>query len=986
MRNMAEKMRRDKLNHYVNELATIVPLGSGANKRIDKTSVLRLAANFIRMHKVLKEDDDDSGRAPPMLSSSVTHSLAEAVGGFLLVVTSTGKVVYIAEAVDQFFGHSQVDLLGQSIYNVIHPDDHEIFQQQLNPRENNRRSFFCRMMEKALTRNDPGRYEIIHIVGHLRPIPQSAGLMSSSSCVLAPSPSGTNTSSDHDDDNESDVDGDNQSLKSSTSRSGTHILVSFVRVVKDRPITELSLVESTQEEYITRHGMDAKILYTDHRISFVTGLMPAEVVGTSAFTYMHPDDMMWSIVAQKLMFTSSQGQGIVSYRLRCRDGSHVTLRSRGYLEVNKQTGQVESFVCINTVLSVKEAENEIKNQRRKLLPIITSQESDDHLSSISSSLPPELLMVLKQMMNPETVQKMIESVNSLGNVENENSDVRLTQSDEPSPQTPIQKDTVNSPNHHEEGCNEVNPFQSRPKRFCSFDAFSSPPEGFDDQSPGLKGHRVKTVDEDPWYNPSNKRTLVDDMSSVSTKKFNLEREPIQFHTCPTQQYSSLSSTQLCSSTSPLHTDNGLYSSSPGQQYGSGNLIHPESPQQCGTANYQQSKNNQLSPAVTYEPPGTQTYQKSWDIQFSENCNQNNNGCLPLQKSYNHNIRGGVISPGTLSQNVSPGIPSPGNNGQSVSGGRNPSSHFEQGRSAAIFSSNNHEQVRSGSIPSLDSKIQNSDGRGISSLGNYSLTSSTLLPTGNYEQNRINHNKNLGSHQQSESDITNPPSSHQKYRSSMILPPCNYQPLGNDSITHSKDHSPTFPQSQFLPQYSQNLRVQTSQEPHQQYHHQQQQPVPEHFQTSTNLRHDLKFSSTPEFDIKMQRQQVLQQKSHNLHAVHDVGEPTINHIVSQVNPSQCLPYGTTVVSGGKEVGYKYAVTSGSPESGLSVQCSANFQLNTALPASGISTLPESSASQCQQACESQLHGHLITNDISEQVFSSRQVQHCQPHSKEGGKLV
>lgn len=28
----------------------------------------------------------------------------------------------------------QVDLLGHSIYNVIHPDDHEIFQQQLIPK------------------------------------------------------------------------------------------------------------------------------------------------------------------------------------------------------------------------------------------------------------------------------------------------------------------------------------------------------------------------------------------------------------------------------------------------------------------------------------------------------------------------------------------------------------------------------------------------------------------------------------------------------------------------------------------------------------------------------------------------------------------------------------------------------------------------------------------------------------------------------------
>jgi len=50
MRNLAEKMRRDKLNTYVSELSTIVPLVSESTKKVDKTSVLRLAANFIRMH------------------------------------------------------------------------------------------------------------------------------------------------------------------------------------------------------------------------------------------------------------------------------------------------------------------------------------------------------------------------------------------------------------------------------------------------------------------------------------------------------------------------------------------------------------------------------------------------------------------------------------------------------------------------------------------------------------------------------------------------------------------------------------------------------------------------------------------------------------------------------------------------------------------------------------------------------------------------
>nr|XP_027228744.1 aryl hydrocarbon receptor nuclear translocator-like protein 1 [Penaeus vannamei] len=350
MRNIAEKMRRDKLNNYVTELASIVPLVSGANKRVDKTSVLRLAANFIRIHKKKSKWINVMPKRKIIThfnTSYLTVCLPQAIGGFLMVVTSTGKVLYVSEAMEEIFGHSQVDLLGRSIYHVIHPEDYEIIQEQLNSKDTSRRSFFCRMMEKALSRNDPSRYEIVHIVGSIRMLLQSAG---HDQVAETARDSCDKSLSDGEDRMGSDSDGDDAHSAPAVSKVGTHLLVAFVRVVKDRPITELSLVESTQDEYITRHSMDGKILYTDHRISFVTGLMPQEVLGTSAFHYMHPDDLVWSIVAHKLMFSSSQGQGMVSYRLKCKGSKFVTLRSRGYIESNKQTGQAETFVCINTVV------------------------------------------------------------------------------------------------------------------------------------------------------------------------------------------------------------------------------------------------------------------------------------------------------------------------------------------------------------------------------------------------------------------------------------------------------------------------------------------------------------------------------------------------------------------------------------------------------------------------------------------------------------
>nr|CAD7409339.1 unnamed protein product [Timema cristinae] len=54
MRNQAEKMRRDKLNTYISELATQVPMVAQSPKRTDKISILRLTAAYILMNRSMR--------------------------------------------------------------------------------------------------------------------------------------------------------------------------------------------------------------------------------------------------------------------------------------------------------------------------------------------------------------------------------------------------------------------------------------------------------------------------------------------------------------------------------------------------------------------------------------------------------------------------------------------------------------------------------------------------------------------------------------------------------------------------------------------------------------------------------------------------------------------------------------------------------------------------------------------------------------------
>uniref|UniRef100_A0A6A7FX45 Methoprene-tolerant Met n=1 Tax=Hirondellea gigas TaxID=1518452 RepID=A0A6A7FX45_9CRUS len=428
MRNLAEKLRRDKLNTYMSELASIVPLVADSHRKIDKTSVLRLAANYIRMHTMLGGEAALKSILPADMALEASLELMKRLGNqFLLVATNTGKIVYVSDAVEQTFGHSQVDLLGSSLYNLVHPDDHTFLSVQLKPKETTRRSFFCRFAEKTLSRNESRRYEIIHVQGHLRPIPPPAVAADMPLPARSSQLSGEEylTSGDGDEApagkqrrstrhygtlrlSEDDSSGsDDREERHRHHVSDTHILVALVQQIQERPITELSRVESMRDEYITRHDICGNILYSDHRIAYVTGHMPEAVIGDSAFMYMHQNDMLWSLVAQKQMFGTAHGQGVVSYRLRCRDNSYVTLRSRGYIEFNRKTGELESFVCINSVVEPRLAQEEIKQQRRKLLPVCSGGDTDQFMANINSDFPVEILEMIKRTLGLEKIQQLM---------------------------------------------------------------------------------------------------------------------------------------------------------------------------------------------------------------------------------------------------------------------------------------------------------------------------------------------------------------------------------------------------------------------------------------------------------------------------------------------------------------------------------------------------------------------------------------------------
>ncbi|CAH0545669.1 unnamed protein product [Brassicogethes aeneus] len=358
LRNQAEKQRRDRLNSYIGELASLVPMVARSTKRMDKTSILRIAAAYLRIYQTLL---NNKGQPHMDLPKHVDQFLldqlvCDQLGGFLLILTSSGKVVFISHTVENLLAHLQTDLMGQSLFNITAPEDHDRLRTYLRSEgvvEAEWRKYFKIKLKRAGPRSESPVYETVKMMGmHRSQINNHCGSPSSSP-------------------------GSSRDLTSPTSSTGSNtndVLVFFVRICRPEPLLEM-LIEASKDEYVTRHLIDGRIISCDQRISLVAGYMIDEVSGMSAFKYMHKDDVRWVMIALRQMYDRGESRGSSCYRLISRNGQFIYLRTFGFLEIDDQ-GTVESFVCVNVQVNEIEGLQLIDQMKKKFSAIIAHNNAD----------------------------------------------------------------------------------------------------------------------------------------------------------------------------------------------------------------------------------------------------------------------------------------------------------------------------------------------------------------------------------------------------------------------------------------------------------------------------------------------------------------------------------------------------------------------------------------------------------------------------------
>lgn len=361
-----EKRRRDKMNNLIDELAAMIPTCNPMSRKLDKLTVLRMAVQHLKSLKGATSSFAEANYKPAFLpDDELKHLVLRAADGFLFVVgCDRGKIVFVSESVSKILNYSRTELIGQSLFDYVHPKDigkvkEQLSASELYPRERlidaktglqvqaelpvgvarlcsgARRSFFCRMKYNKVTvkeekgfqaagskKKESQRYCTVHCTGYMRTWPTRQ--------------LGTEEEA------EADKDSSHFSCLVAVGRVHPHTLPQANGEIKVKPT-----------EFVTRYAMDGKFTFVDQRATTILGYLPQELLGTSCYEYFHQDDLPHLADRHRKVLRSKEKIETNCYKFKTKYGSFVTLQSQWFSFINPWTKEVEYIVSTNTVIFSK---------------------------------------------------------------------------------------------------------------------------------------------------------------------------------------------------------------------------------------------------------------------------------------------------------------------------------------------------------------------------------------------------------------------------------------------------------------------------------------------------------------------------------------------------------------------------------------------------------------------------------------------------------
>ncbi|XP_064258219.1 LOW QUALITY PROTEIN: hypoxia-inducible factor 3-alpha-like [Passer domesticus] len=110
--------------------AGAAPSRRGVSAHLDKASIMRLTISYLRVQRLLA-----AGAWAAAAAEAVDGCYLQALSGFVMVLSRAGDMIYLSENVSRLLGLSQLELIGHSVFDFVHPCDHEELQDVLSPRQ-----------------------------------------------------------------------------------------------------------------------------------------------------------------------------------------------------------------------------------------------------------------------------------------------------------------------------------------------------------------------------------------------------------------------------------------------------------------------------------------------------------------------------------------------------------------------------------------------------------------------------------------------------------------------------------------------------------------------------------------------------------------------------------------------------------------------------------------------------------------------------------
>ncbi|KAM7136714.1 single-minded homolog 1 isoform 1-T4 [Molossus nigricans] len=358
----AARTRREKENSEFYELAKLLPLPSAITSQLDKASIIRLTTSYLKMRVVFPEGLGEAwghtSRTSPLdnVGRELGSHLLQTLDGFIFVVAPDGKIMYISETASVHLGLSQVELTGNSIYEYIHPADHDEMTAVLTAHQpyhshfvqeyEIERSFFLRMKCVLAKRNAGltcGGYKVIHCSGYLKIRQYSLDMSPFDGCYQN---------------------------------------VGLVAVGHSLPPSAVTEIKLHSNMFMFRASLDMKLIFLDSRVAELTGYEPQDLIEKTLYHHVHGCDTFHLRCAHHLLLVKGQVT-TKYYRFLAKHGGWVWVQSYATIVHNSRSSRPHCIVSVNYVLT----DTEYKGLQLSLDQISASKPTFSYASSSTPTMP-----------------------------------------------------------------------------------------------------------------------------------------------------------------------------------------------------------------------------------------------------------------------------------------------------------------------------------------------------------------------------------------------------------------------------------------------------------------------------------------------------------------------------------------------------------------------------------------------------------------------